>query len=106
MAEHGIATISINAVGHGFGPLSTLSLLRGANTPITLPAGGRGIDTNADGQITAREGSLAVAPREILWDRHARIQTAADLMQLVRVIEVGIDVDGDGASDLDPSRIY
>jgi hypothetical protein len=27
-------------------------------------------------------------------------------MQLVRVIEVGIDVDGDGASDLDPSRIY
>ncbi len=106
MAEHGIATISINAVGHGFGPLGTLSLLRGANTPITLPAGGRGIDTNADGQITAREGQLAAAPREILRERHARIQTAADLMQLVRVIEVGIDVDGDGASDLDPSRIY
>jgi pimeloyl-ACP methyl ester carboxylesterase len=27
-------------------------------------------------------------------------------MQLVRVIEVGIDVDGDGTPDLDPSRIY
>jgi dienelactone hydrolase len=27
-------------------------------------------------------------------------------MQLVRVIEVGIDADGDGAADLDPSRIY
>jgi hypothetical protein len=33
-------------------------------------------------------------------------QTAADLMQLVRVIEVGIDVNGDGQADLDPSRIY
>lgn len=27
-------------------------------------------------------------------------------MQLVRVIEVGMDVDGDGSLDLDPSRIY
>ena len=27
-------------------------------------------------------------------------------MQLVRVIEVGMDVDGDGHHDLDPSRIY
>ena len=27
-------------------------------------------------------------------------------MQLVRVIEVGMDVDGDGSQDLDPSRIY
>jgi hypothetical protein len=29
-----------------------------------------------------------------------------DLMQLVRVIQVGVDVDGDGIADLDPSRIY
>jgi hypothetical protein len=29
-----------------------------------------------------------------------------DLMQLVRVIEVGVDVDGDGVPDLDPSRVY
>jgi hypothetical protein len=27
-------------------------------------------------------------------------------MQLVRVIQVGVDVDGDGIADLDPSRIY
>ena len=27
-------------------------------------------------------------------------------MQLVRVIEVGVDVDADGRPDLDPSRIY
>jgi hypothetical protein len=106
MAAHGIATIAINAVGHGFGPLSTLRLLRGADTPITLPAGGRGIDTNANGQITSTEGSFALAPRGIIRDRDARIQTAADLMQLVRVIQIGMDVDGDGVSDLDPSRIY
>jgi hypothetical protein len=30
----------------------------------------------------------------------------ADLMQLVRVIEIGMDSDGDGVSDLNPSRIY
>ena len=29
-----------------------------------------------------------------------------DLMQLVRVIQVGMDVDGDWASDIDPTRIY
>ena len=27
-------------------------------------------------------------------------------MQLVRVIEVGMDLEGDGQPDLDPSRIY
>jgi dienelactone hydrolase len=106
MAAHGIATIAINAVGHGFGPLSTLTLLRGTDTPITLPEGGRGIDTNANGQIGSTEGSFAIAPRGVIRDRDARIQTAADLMQLVRVIEVGMDVDGDGVPDLDPSRIY
>src|SRR5262245_56131131 len=53
MAKHGIATIGINAVGHGFGPLGTLMLRRAAGGPISIPAGGRGIDTNNDGQITS-----------------------------------------------------
>jgi hypothetical protein len=38
--------------------------------------------------------------------RDSEQQTAADLMQLVREIEVGMDVDGDGVADLDSSRIY
>jgi hypothetical protein len=59
-----------------------------------------------DGQITSTEGSFALGPRGIIRDPDARIQTAAGLVQLVRVIEVGMEVDGDGASDLDPSRIY
>ncbi len=28
------------------------------------------------------------------------------MLQLVRVIEIGMDVDGDGAADIDPSRVY
>ena len=106
LAAEGIATIAINTVGRGFGPLGTLTLVRRADTPISLPAGGRGIDTNNNGLFTEREGHLALAPRGIIRDRDAKIQTAADLMQLVRVIEGGMDVDGDGAPDLDPSRIY
>ena len=33
-------------------------------------------------------------------------QTVADLMQLVRVVQVGVDVNGDGSWDLDGDRIY
>ena len=33
-------------------------------------------------------------------------QTVIDIMQLVRQVEVGIDVDGDGIVDLDAKRIY
>jgi len=106
LAAHGIATIGINAVGRGFGPLSTLTLVRGADTPISLPAGGRGIDANNDGQIAEPEGHVPLAPRAIIRDRDAKIQTVADLMQLVRVIEGGLDTDGDGVPDLDASRIY
>ena len=41
MASRGIATISINAVGHGFGPSSTLTVTRTDGTQATfLPAGG------------------------------------------------------------------
>src|SRR5262249_45716621 len=41
----------------------------------------------------------------IIGARDAYRQTTADWMQLVRVIQAGVDVDGDGARDLDPSRI-
>ena len=49
---------------------------------------------------------MARPPARIIRDRDAIVQTVVDLMQLVRVIEVGMDVDGDGHPDLDPSRIY
>jgi dienelactone hydrolase len=106
LAEHGIATISINAVGHGFGPLSTLTIGQQGSAPVTLSAGGRGIDQNGDHVIDAGEGVEAVAPRRLIHDRDGLRQTVVDLMQLVRVIEVGVDVNGDGTSALDPAHIY
>ena len=106
MAAHGIATIAINAVGHGSGPRGTLVVKQTAGAPVTVAAGGRGFDQNGDGLIEADEGLTTPPPRTILLTTDGVRQTVADLMQLVRVIEVGMDVDGDGFSDLDPSRIY
>jgi hypothetical protein len=45
-------------------------------------------------------------PNEIVLTRDGFRQTVVDLMQLVRQIQVGIDVDGDSSPDLDPNRIY
>src|SRR5713101_5163235 len=106
LAEQGIATIAINVVGHGFGPLSTLTVKPSVGAPLTFLEGGRGIDQNGDGIIGNNEGISAAPPRSIIRDRDGQQQTVADLMQLVRVIEVGMDVHGDGLADLDPSRIY
>jgi hypothetical protein len=108
MASHGIATITINAVGHGFGPLGSLTVNRRASDggPVTFASGGRGIDQNEDHNIDANEGLFTAPPQVFLINTDGVRQTVADLMQLVRVIEVGVDVDGDGVPDLDPSRIY
>lgn len=105
MATNGIATIAINVVGHGSGPLGTLTVRQMVGDPVTFIDGGRGIDQNGDGVIGDNEGVLAILPRTIIDRSDAIRQTVVDLMQLIRVIEVGIDVDGDGVGDLDPSRV-
>jgi hypothetical protein len=48
----------------------------------------------------------AAAPRGIISSRDGLRQTVVDLMQLVREIEVGVDVDGDGTADFNAQRIY
>jgi dienelactone hydrolase len=106
LAEHGIATIAISAVGHDFGPLGTLTVSQTDGSHVTFSAGGRGRDQDGDHTIDANEGISATAPRNLLFFSDGIRQTAVDLMQLVRVIEVGVDVHGDGQTDLDPSRIY
>src|SRR4029453_14556099 len=100
-----VAANTTNTAGHGYGPLSTLTVARDDGPAVTFPAGGRAIDQNGDGAIGLDEGFLATGGREgpDLYDGYA--QTGADLMQLVRVIQAGVDVDGDGAPDLDASRI-
>jgi hypothetical protein len=108
MASHGLATIAIHSEAHGFGPNSTVTVTRTAANggPVTFSAGGRSFDANKDGSIAADEGASAGGSRAILFGRHTGQQTVADLMQLVREIQAGVDVDGDGVRDLNPSRMY
>jgi hypothetical protein len=101
-----IATIAINVTGNGFGPLGTLTVNQTMGDPVTFSSGGRGIDQDGDHIIGINEGQFATAPQTIVSNRDGQRQTIADLMQLVRVIEVGMDVSGDGSRALDPSRIY
>jgi hypothetical protein len=105
LAQQGVATAAINVVGHGFGPAGTLEIALAGGGAATVPAGGRAVDQNGDGQFGAFEGVQALPPYEIVAVRDGLQQTVADLMQLVRAIEGGVDVDGDGAADLDASRI-
>jgi len=105
LAQRGIATATINVVGHGFGPASTLTV-NTASGPVVVPGGGRGFDQSGDGAIGSTEGSSAAAPRTLIGSADALRQTTVDLMQLVRQIQAGVDVDGDGAPDLDAGRVY
>ena len=106
-ASQGIATLSINVVGHGGGTLGTLNVLRNTGAaPVVVNAGGRGFDQDGNGAIDSTEGVNAAAPVAIIGSRDGLRQTVVDLMQLVRQVEVGMDVDGDGTADLDAQRIY
>lgn len=106
MASRGIATVSINVVGHGGGAAGTLTVLQASAAPVIVPAGGRGIDQDGNGTIDSTEGVNAAAPATLLASRDGLRQTVIDYMQLVRQIERGVDIDGDGSTDLDANRIY
>ena len=67
--------------------------------------GGRGIDRNGDGRIEDREGCIVFDPAPA-GIRDCLRQTVVDLMQLVRLIRSGLDMDGTGGSPLDAGRIY
>jgi hypothetical protein len=105
LAARGIATLSINAVGHGFGPGGTLTVITPSG-PVVLPAGGRGIDLNGNGGIDNTEGLFATGTQRSIFTRDGLQQTVADLMQAVRAIQGGVDADGNGTRALDPARIY
>jgi pimeloyl-ACP methyl ester carboxylesterase len=105
LARAGFAVIAINAVGHGFGNLSTVTMVDNQGNSTTLTAGGRGVDLNGDGTIDSEEGCVLITPISYGM-RDCFRQTVVDLMQLVRVIQQGLDVDGDGTADLDAGHIY
>jgi Bacterial Ig-like domain len=105
LGHMGIASIAINVVGHGRGPLSTYTVTT-ATGPVTFSAGGRGFDQNGDGKIDSTEGVGAVGAQSLIGNRDGLRQTTIDLMQLVKELEAGLDVDGDGSADLSTSRLY
>jgi hypothetical protein len=107
MASHGIASIGINAFAHGFGSQGKLTVATRSRGSFTFLEGGRGIDQDGNGTIDASEGLAAASPLQLgINVADGFRQTVIDHMQLVRAIEVGIDVDGDGVPDLDSSRIF
>jgi len=104
-ALNGFASVAINTIGRGLGPLGTLSIRRTDGTTVQITAGGRALDQNGDGLIVTQEGSTATPPNLLIGQRDAIRQAVIDYMQLVRVIQGGMDIDGDGTSDLDASNM-
>jgi hypothetical protein len=97
-AQNGIATIGTNVVGHGFGPDSAWVVTSGGATT-TIPAYGRGIDQDRDGDVESSEGSSATGAASAQSSRDALRQTVADNMTLIRSLG-GTDVDRNGTPDL------
>jgi len=98
MAAEGYATVAISSVGNGFGPESRLVITERNGTVTELTAGGRTTDINGDGNIANGESCGL--------NRDCIRQTVVDLMQLVKVIQAGIDLDGDRSNDLDAGNIH
>ena len=106
LASHGLATIGISHMGQGFGPLGRLLVTRTDASVLDIPNPGRGVDQNGDNVYAPLEGAEAAEPRT--WTislRDSHRQTVIDLMQLVRVIELGMDVDGDSSPEIDHTRV-
>src|SRR4029078_6007513 len=56
--------------------------------------------------IMPAEAWNARPPSTLVSSRDGLRQTVIDLMQLVREVQVGLDVDGNGTADLDATRIF
>ena len=108
-AARGIATFATDPVGHAFGPRSEAAVdLTGPPRTVRFSGFGRGRDLDGDGEITDREGVQAPGqphPKASIGLRDGLRQTALDNMALVRAIGRGVDVDGDGSTDLRPTDV-
>ena len=114
-AARGIATISTDPAGHAFGPHSVVQVKQGPLTT-TFLGYGQGADLDGNGVIDASEG---VGPTDhktydangnLVSDtpshyataglRDGLIQTVVNNMAMVRMIEGGVDLLGDGTVTL------
>ncbi|MBS1825475.1 MAG: hypothetical protein JST93_09160 [Acidobacteria bacterium] len=105
LVQQGLAVITIPAVGHGFGPSGRIQVREVGGVTSDVAYGGRGVDLDGNGRIDSGEGCLA-APSTPFGLRDCLRQTTVDLLQLVRVLKAGLDVDGDGTNDFDTDQIY
>ncbi|AMY07924.1 extracellular lipase, Pla-1/cef family [Luteitalea pratensis] len=96
LASPGLAVISANAMGHGAGSRTTMTVTRTDGTEATFSAPGLGSDQNGDGMIATWEPSWAERPFGIYGESGPILQSAAHILQLVRAIQKGVDGDGDG----------
>ena len=109
-AAQGLATFAIDPVGHAYGECSEVGVttLSSGGSETRFLGFGRGFDQDGDGEITNQEGVSAPSqphPKAPVALRDGLRQTAADVMALVRAIARGVDVDGDGTTDLSTSDI-
>ena len=95
LASNGFAIVAINAVGHGYGPASTVILGLKNGQEVTIPAGGRSIP-DPDGTIESDGGCVLLTNG--FGVRDCLRQTAIDIMQLVRILKTD--------AEFDPNRIY
>ncbi|MGJ5820602.1 Ig-like domain-containing protein [Paludibaculum fermentans] len=100
----GYAIVALNAVGHGYGPESTILVGKDAGVQ-EIPAAGRGVDLDGDGAIGPTEGCVVLLPGAPVAIRDCLRQTAIDWLSMARAIKLGLDVDGDGRPDLDGSQM-
>lgn len=103
-APKGYAIVALNAVGHGYGPESTILIGKDSGVQ-EVPAAGRGVDLDGDGVIGPTEGCVVLVPGAPVAIRDCVRQTAIDWLAMARAIKLGLDVDGDGRPDLDGSKM-
>lgn len=99
LAKNGYATLAIEIPGHGYGPLSTVTVTTRQNATFTMLTPGRGVLLPGNTSIGPTDG--CVIPTSVAVRDCAR-QAAVDLMALVRTITL---TNGLGLN-LDPTQIY
>ncbi len=97
--------MAIDAVGHGYGPGSQVRFDMLDGTSVNVPLSGRGRDADGDGRIDPGEGCILISPGNPEFSNSCFRETVLDYRKLVREIQWGIDLDGDGTNDLDANRI-
>jgi hypothetical protein len=99
LAKAGIATLSIEILGHGYGPRGVVQLTETGGHIAIVSTPGRGIQLSPTAPIGDTDGCIAPGPFGV---RDCTRQSAVDLFAMVRTIQST----GGLGMNLNPSRIY